>query len=576
MANSGPDASQDALKVVEQTYSAALDPVAYDLFIEAWTDFIEKMPPTDPNVDGDSAAGALIESHFERGLDLLERFGRARKAKVSAEAIVASSPSAALLADKSGKIIASNELAEKYFGAHSGSLLTDTQLNADLLDDVSEWALNSSERYLLLQNKSDDGTKQNLLAARTNLLEEGHTEDDRSQLEYIVLSSTHIELSETANIAIADAFRLSKSEIKIANFLVQGITPVAIAKQRNSSIHTVRSQIKSILKKVEAKNASDLVRILCGFAVNLSHGDRSRQYGDTNQSAIIHRIRLPDGRQMVVTEQGAKDGRPVLFFHSMLGGVRFPRAAMETYARKGWRVIAPSRPGYGLSDPNPKLSKEELVDQTVMDFAFVAEHFQVEDLMVLGHLQGSIYAQRFAVKYPELTRRLIFVSYAPYWSNEFLKRLPKRQRIIAQTTRYAPRALRFVTRAGVALIDAGRHDRFLQALHKDAPADMRALRRPDVYETAREGLDHTIRNGHEAFCLDCPIVLEDWSGDGQKVSAPISILLGEEDQLATRDYADGYAARVDDVRIEYVKGAGHHLLFSHWPQVFRHIEEVWR
>ena len=575
MANPGPDTSHDALKVVEQTYSAALDPLAYDVFIEAWTEFVEKISRIERNAEPDSPESALIESHFHRGLDLLERFGRARKAELSAEAIVASSPSAALLSDKSGKIISYNELAEKYFGASIGLNLSETALDENLLQEISEWALNTSERYLLLQYQMEDGAKFNLLAARTTLSDIDHGSGN-SHREYIILSSTHIELSDAANDAIADAFRLSKTETEVANFLVQGFAPTAIAEQRHASIHTVRTQIKSILKKVEAKNASDLVRILCGFAVNLSHGRTSLRYSQSKNNAIIHRIQLPEGRQVVVTEQGAKDGRPVLFFHSMLSGVRLPPAAIETCARKGWRIIAPSRPGYGLSDTNANHSKAELVDQTVKDFAAVVDHFQIDSVVALGHLQGSIYAQRFAMKFPEITRGLVFVSHAPYWSNDLLKKLPRRQRIIAQTTRYAPKALRFVTRAGVALIDSGRHDRFLNALHRDSPADMRALRRPDVYETAREGLEHTIRNGSEAFCLDCPIVLQDWSSDGCDVQAPISILLGEEDQVATKDYADGYASRVEDVSIHVVKGAGHYLLFTHWPQVLRHISEVWQ
>ena len=569
MASSGPDTSVETLALVEQAYSASLDPMGYDLFMDAWTEFVETVATSGK----DDPTSAVIEAHFDRGLDLLERLGRARKAKLTAQAIVSNSPTAAMILETSGRIVAFNSLAQEAFHALAGANLSELQLSDNIKEDIADWSLNRADRYLLLQQEDDRGEKLSLLAARTTLPVSEDESEAETPREYILLSSTNIVLSNSARTAIVEAFGLSKTEMDVAELMVQGLTPSKIADQRGLSINTIRSQIKSILRKLDAKNASDLVRILCGFAVNLSRNDQSRT-PKLNDNIRVHRIELPDGRLMTVTDQGDALGRPVLFFHSMLGGTRLTHTAIETCARKGWRVIAPSRPGYGSSDSLPNHSGEDLVNQTVEDFAYVIDYLGVEPVIALGHLQGSIYAQRFALNFPATTSQVLFVSHAPYWAPEFLKKLPKRQRIIAQTTRYAPKALRFVTRAGVALIDSGRHDKFLNALHKDHPADMRALRRPDVYETARMGLDHTIRNGPEAFCLDCPIILKDWSEDGNKVVAPISIITGESDQVATMEYMDGYTSRVPGVYVERVKGAGQHLLFSHWPNVLRHLEKI--
>jgi len=570
MAKSGPDASRDTFALVEQAYSASLDPEAYDLFMDAWTTFIEDFPV----FASDDPTTAIVEAHFQRGLDLLERLGRARKAKLSADAIVRHSPTAAIVFETSGAIVAFNDLAKVAFQVSIDSTLSDLKLSQHVKEDIAEWALNRSDRYLLLQHPTDDGEKLSLLAARTMLPISPDDLNNSALQEYVLLSSTNIVLSSSAISAIVDTFGLSKSEAEVARLLVQGLTPAKIAARRKLSINTIRTQIKALLRKLDAKNASDLVRILCGFAVNLSHGDQQKRPFLQNSNTRVHRFKLSEGRQIAVVDQGDERGRPVLFFHSMLNGTQLPQAAIETCARKGWRVIAPSRPGYGLSDSNIEQAGEQLVDQTADDFARIIERLELEKVIVLGHMQGSIYAQRFAIKYPKLLNQLLFVSHAPYWSPELVKKLPKRQRIIAQTTRYAPSALRFVTRAGVALIDSGRHDKFLNALHKDNPTDMRALRRPDVYDSARRGLDHTIRNGSEAFCADCPIVLQDWSGDGKKVRAPISILIGEDDKVATKDYVEGYTAAVAGVEVEFIKGAGQHLLFSHWPAVLKQLEKL--
>ena len=569
MANSIPDTSKETLALVEQAYSATLDPMAYDLFMDAWTEFVESFATSGEN----DPTTAVVEAHFDRGLDLLERLGRARKARLTADAIVRNSPTAAIILETNGNIIAANSLAEDAFHASTDKVLSQLSLSDALKEDIEDWALSRADRYLLLQHEMGDGDKISLLAARTTLPDSESNANQDRQRDYILLSSTNIVLSSAAKSAIVETFCLSKSEMNVAELMVQGLTPTRVAERRGLSINTIRTQIKSLLRKLDARNASDLVRILCGFAVNLSHGDQVHRHVQ-NRHIRMHRVELADGRVMAVTDQGDVSGRPVLFFHSMLGGVRLPHAAIESCARKGWRIIAPSRPGYGLSDANPGCEGEQLVDQTVSDFAEIAAQLDLTSIVALGHLQGTIYAQRFALKYPNLTNQVLFVSHAPYWQTDFLSKLPRRQRIIAQTTRYAPKALRFVTRAGVALIDSGRHDKFLNALHKDHPADARALRRPDVYDTAREGLDHTIRNGPDAFCLDCPIILQDWSDDGKQVEAPIAILMGDEDRVATRDYVEGYAAQVAGTDIEFIKGAGQHLLFSHWPKVLRYLEKL--
>ena len=574
MANIGPDAAQSALDLVEQAYHATLDPLAYDAFMDAWTEFVDDVANRQRAAEADDATNAVVEAHFKRGLELLDRLGRARKVELSSEAIVTNSPTAAMIAEKTGRIVATNALAVQAFRATAGEYLRESGLEEHLLQDISDWALNSSGRYLLLQSQADNGERLNLLAARTLLSFGGGEEPNDKHREYILISSTNIELSANARLAITEAFKLSKSEVDVADYLVRGLTPAGIATQRSASINTVRTQIKALLKKVDAKNVSDLVRILCGFAVNLSSGMHAHAFAPLEQHTRIHRFRLPDGRQMAVTDQGDENGRPILFFHSMLGGVKLPQTAIETLARKGWRLIAPSRPGYGLSDTSAISDSDELVEQTARDFLIIAENLDLSKAVILGHLQGAIYAQRFAHLFPNRVSNLVFVSYAPHWQPEYLQKLPRRQRIVARTTRYAPRALRFIARAGVALIDAGRHDKFLTALHKDSPADVRALRRPDVYKAAHEGLDHTIRNGPWAFCQDCPIVLRDWSSEGGLVRAPISILIGQEDQVATRDYAEGYIAEVPGAEIKVIEGAGHHLLFSHWQAVLQHLEEL--
>ena len=59
---------------------------------------------------------------------------------------------------------------------------------------------------------------------------------------------------------------------------------------------------------------------------------------------------LSDGRQLGYAEYGDRQGAPVLFFHGTPGSRRVARYAGQAAGRRGIRLIAPDRPGFGLSD----------------------------------------------------------------------------------------------------------------------------------------------------------------------------------------------------------------------------------
>lgn len=70
--------------------------------------------------------------------------------------------------------------------------------------------------------------------------------------------------------------------------------------------------------------------------------------------ATAQTITLPDGAQIGIATYGDPQGRPLLFLHGWPGS-RLQGEMADTAARAlGWQLIAPDRPGIGLSDcPEP-------------------------------------------------------------------------------------------------------------------------------------------------------------------------------------------------------------------------------
>jgi len=107
---------------------------------------------------------------------------------------------------------------------------------------------------------------------------------------------------------------------------------------------------------------------------------------------------LEDGRTLGYAEYGAPDGRPVFVFHGFPGS-RLTWSAFDPQdcaGELGLRVIAPERPGYGLSEFQ---RGRELLDWPE-DVLALADPLGLERFAVLGLSGGGPYAAACAFKIP--------------------------------------------------------------------------------------------------------------------------------------------------------------------------------
>lgn len=109
--------------------------------------------------------------------------------------------------------------------------------------------------------------------------------------------------------------------------------------------------------------------------------------------------RLPDGRTLGYAEFGCPNGRPLMWFHG------FPMSRLDGWAadriarRRGIRVIAPDRPGFGLSTFQPS---RRIVDWPA-DVKALADHIGIKRFAVLGLSGGGPYAVACAYALPKQT-----------------------------------------------------------------------------------------------------------------------------------------------------------------------------
>ncbi|MGB3721633.1 MAG: alpha/beta hydrolase [Pacificimonas sp.] len=555
-------------RLIEESYAISVDPERYDDMMQAWEAYLEDFVAGGDQDFDDS----VIPQHFARALDILQRTSRLRAAERTPAQLADMTPGIGLVVGADGEVLATNAMAERLTGTVTGAALSASRLDGHAVRAILRWtnAVTRPPFLFVPCHLDDDALPQCLLATQ---IERAGSE---AAPEYL-LSAINLRIDGDTTTAFAEAFGLSAAEAEIAAALGQGLQTSEIVARRGVSIHTVRTQIRQITQKTETGGIPGLVKLVCGFAANYAYSDAARNVVAARVASIAARrmdaLKLPGGRRLSWVEHGDPKGRPVLFFHNMLYGCLLTDPCAAMCRERGWRFIAPSRPGFGRTDPVPA-EGGALLDAVARDARHLLDHLGIAHTKVIGHASGSMYAQAFAVANPARTDGLMFISHVPYWDESLLSKLPSRQRLVAQTTRKAPAALAFVVRAGAALINGGHHDRFIQALHKDIPADMAALKDKDAYAAIVDGLRHTVAQGGGGFIKDCPLILTDWSHMAAGLDMPIRVIHGADDRVATIAYIHGYRAAVPQIDVKMVEGAGQYLLYSHWPPVLDALEAM--
>ena len=99
-------------------------------------------------------------------------------------------------------------------------------------------------------------------------------------------------------------------------------------------------------------------------------------------------VLLPDGRNLGFAEYGSPNGYPLFFFHGFPSSRLEARGLNDIGYRHNIRVVAPDRPGFGLSTFQPS----RLIKDYPVDIQYLAQHLGVNRFAVLGGSGGGPYA----------------------------------------------------------------------------------------------------------------------------------------------------------------------------------------
>jgi pimeloyl-ACP methyl ester carboxylesterase len=267
---------------------------------------------------------------------------------------------------------------------------------------------------------------------------------------------------------------------------------------------------------------------------------------------------------MAYAEFGQRDGRPLVFCHGFPSS-RLAGALLDGEARAlGVRVIAPDRPGQGLSD----YKRRRRIAHWPTDLAALADAIGLRRFAVLGVSAGGPYAAACAALLAERVSAVGIASGAPPRSARTgtSARLPFASRV----GRHLPTLQRiFLRRAAkkIASDAAG----FLDKATSRLPASDRAVfQDPELRRIFADDLREAFRQGGRGPAADARAAHKGWGFRLEQIGVPVWLWHGQEDRNVPPALGRYLAERIPGSRAMFYRSEGHVSTFvNHVGEMLR-------
>jgi pimeloyl-ACP methyl ester carboxylesterase len=284
-------------------------------------------------------------------------------------------------------------------------------------------------------------------------------------------------------------------------------------------------------------------------------------------------VRLPSGHQIGYATFGDPGGFPVLAFHGTPASRLMYRKGDLAARRLGLKLIAPDRPGYGLS---PLDSAPTLVSRTAQHAA-IADELGLSHFAVLGISGGSPYATALASHLGGRVRALALVSpmgpvadyfaagqpRLPLLQRRFFLKLSQRAWLVRPGAALAVAAFRAAPRAFATAFKSGL-----------GGADSRILADRQVISSLIEMTQEAVRSGAGGAVSDFEIFGQPWTVDYAAITAPATVWAGTADRVVPLPVCKYLAECIPGCRLIVLPGAAHFWILEHAHDVLAELRAM--
>lgn len=571
-------------EVVNQSYDAAFEPSRLPDLLGPWDRFFSPQWRMSPQNRLASVEGSGLLVHLGRLDRILGLGARTPKASEEEQAVNRYRQSAAFAINGNLTVTAANEAASCMLGVEAQLPLSALQVHEADLDHLARVAKGMLSGTCPRTTEPMRNIRARRLSDDSLVLLLAYLIEPESGAPFVLVATTEILWPPGATQLLRDAFGLTEAEAEIMMALTQHHSLTDIAASRGRSVATVRSQIKAIQAKTEARGQSDLLRIAMSV-MDIAPGDGDRigpaptpantrlSRGAGGLPALpFHELERPDGRRFDYLEYGDPKGRAVIYLSSTFGLCRWPVDAEKRARRDGVRIIAPIRAGFGGSTPYP--DKERRTDRYAEDVLALMDHLGIGTAQVMVMDADMPYAARLFAVAPERVEAVLGCStILPLTTPQQYERMGRWHRFILGTARYAPQLLTFVVRVAFAMARQLGKDEFVRLVYGGSAVDVAMTRNAELFAPVDCGSDVVLGQGFDAaaaYVQELNVFHRtEWRADLDAMldQIPVTVMIGAQDQSMPAETLAEFHLDHPRIRFVCVKEAGSFLFFQKWDAV---------
>lgn len=267
-------------------------------------------------------------------------------------------------------------------------------------------------------------------------------------------------------------------------------------------------------------------------------------------------VSLKGGRKLGYAEYGDPAGPPILYFHG------FPASRLEGFlhadaaSAAAVRLIAPDRPGIGLSDFAPQ--------RTILDWAEdmrqFADHLELPRFAILGVSGGGPYALACSLRLAHRTGATGLVApLGPVAEGKGSAGMNPFARLSLSLARNHPRTFRLLY-GGILVPLIRRRPPVILSLLRPSTADKPVVERPEIREKMQMSIREAFRKGGPGALHELYLFAQPWGFSLRKIYARVYLWQGGEDGTVPPSMGRFVADQLPACQYRFWSGEGHFSL----------------
>lgn len=281
-------------------------------------------------------------------------------------------------------------------------------------------------------------------------------------------------------------------------------------------------------------------------------------------------LKRADGRQLGFAEYGDPSGLVVLAFHGVPGARFMFRPTAAPARRLNLRIVAPDRPGYGLSEPQPGRQLSDWLD----DVAALLKHLDIDTFSLVGISGGGPFATATAAHFGDRVKALGLVSpmgpvadvlgsvTMPRMQQRFFLDLPNSDRLVRWGTSGAAAMFRLAPGAAYDL-----------AVRTLPPADREIMQQEKVRAHVIADVQESLTFDGAGARADLAIFSQPWGIDYACITARSILWQGLADTIVPIGASLALGRMIPGCRVVELDGEGHFWALREVDEILQRIQQ---